>query len=149
MRLPRKSSKSWLLLLSFFSLVPTQCSSKSYCVKQHMHRVGVLTHRRSGLSSLRCTWQALHCLPLCYSLQCVFISVSHHSSLMFWEQSHLYHQLHTFFFCFAPDFIIGSLNLGSNHTDIISPETNVPSLTLDYFSSQKLPEFLIGKNQDN
>lgn len=132
-----------------FRFSPSYLPSVPQSVKQHMHRAGVLTHRRSGLSSLRRTWQALHRLPLRYSLQCVFISVSHHSSLMFWEPSHLYHQLHTSSFCFAPDFIIGSLNLGSNHTDIISPETNVPSLTLDYFSSQKLPEFLIGKNQDH
>lgn len=66
---------------SHFFLVPFQCSSKSYHIKQHVHRPGVHTQEvQSEFPEMHLAGSSSS-LPLGYSLQCVFITVSHHSSV--------------------------------------------------------------------
>lgn len=92
------------------------------------------------------TWQVLYHLfrlaTPCHVSSSLSISTRHSR---FGKKAIFYHQLHTFFSCYALDFTIGSLSPDSKQPswDIISPETNVPTPTLDCLSSQKLPEFFI------
>lgn len=96
-----KSPKKAINLGSHFFLVPFQCSSKSHCVKQHVHRLGVHTKEvQSEFPEMHLAGSPSSLLLGC-SLQCVFITVSHHSSsLKLWEQCHLLPTASHFFFFF-------------------------------------------------
>lgn len=129
-----------LSLGSCFPLVPAQRSSRGHRVKQHMHRLGPhaggpawdpwdALGRLSAVSRLATPRNASSSLSV----------ITRHSG--FGNNAIFYQQFHTFFPRYSADFTRGSLSLRSSPPwDIISPETNIPSLTLDYFSSQKLPE---------
>lgn len=143
---PISWSKSWQLLLFFFLRtfpVPQLLCKSSMCPGLVSTHAGgpvwdFWVHLAGAPSSL----------PLGYSLQCVFITVNQHSSLTFWERGHLLPSAsHFFFSCYALDFTTGSLNPGSKQPswDIIPQETNVSTPTLDYSSSQKLPEIFISQ----